>query len=80
MQAFRSIPRLFALISELLEVPGIDYVGPLPTEVQRVTVFSAGVAVGARNPDAARAFIEFFSSAKGLETMSKSGLDPISRY
>ena len=70
----------FQQISELLEVPGIDYVGPLPAEVQRVTVFSAGVAVGARNADAARAFIEFFSSAKGVETMSKSGLDPISRH
>ena len=69
----------FQQISELLEVPGIDYVGPLPAEVQRVTVFSAGVAVGARNPDAARALIEFFASSTGMETMAKSGLDPISR-
>ena len=70
----------FQQISELLEVPGIDYVGPLPAEVQRVTVFSAGVAVGARNPDAARALIEFFASPNGVETMAKSGLDPISRH
>ena len=70
----------FQQISELLEVPGIDYVGPLPAEVQRVTVFSAGVAVGARNPDAARALIEFFASPSGMETMAKSGLDPISRH
>ena len=47
----------FQQISELLEVPGIDYVGPLPAEVQRVTVFSAGVAVGARNPNAARRLV-----------------------
>ena len=70
----------FQQISELLEVPGIDYVGPLPAEVQRVTVFSAGVTVGARNPDAARALIEFFASPIGMETMAKSGLDPISRH
>ena len=70
----------FQQISELLEVPGIDYVGPLPAEVQRVTVFSAGVAVGARNPNAARALIELFASPNGLETMAKSGLDPISRH
>ena len=70
----------FQQISELLEVPGIDYVGPLPAEVQRVTVFSAGVAVGARNPSAARALIEFFASSHGVETMRKSGLDPISRH
>ena len=50
----------FQQISELLPVPGIDYLGPLPPEVQKVTVFSAGVATAARNPDAARALIRFF--------------------
>ena|SRR5688572_21197719 len=68
----------FQQISELLEVPGIDYVGPLPAEVQRVTVFSAGVAAGARNPDVARALIEFLASPSAVDTMAKSGLDPIS--
>ena len=33
----------FQQISELLPIPGIDYVGPLPPEVQKVTVFSAAV-------------------------------------
>jgi molybdate transport system substrate-binding protein len=70
----------FQQISELLEVPGIDYVGPLPEEVQRVTIFSAGVAVSAKSPDAARALIEFFASRTGMETMMKSGLDPIPRH
>jgi len=70
----------FQQISELLEVPGIDYVGPLPPEAQRVTVFSAGVAVGAKNPNAARALIEFFASPDGVEAMAKSGLDPIPRH
>ena len=50
----------FQQISELLPIGGIDYVGPLPAEVQRVTVFSAGVAVGAKSPEAARALIRFF--------------------
>ena len=36
----------FQQISELLPVAGIDYVGPLPREAQRVTVFSAGIVVG----------------------------------
>ena len=70
----------FQQISELWEVSGIDYVGPLPAEVQRVTVFSAGVAVGAKNPNAARALIEFFASPDGVETMVKGGLDPIPRH
>src|SRR6266566_3596023 len=40
----------FQQISELLPVPGIDYVGPLPGDAQQVTVFSAGVATGAKEP------------------------------
>jgi molybdate transport system substrate-binding protein len=69
----------FQQISELLEVQGIDYVGPLPAEVQRVTVFTAAVAAGAKNPDAAQALIDFFTSRTGSETMAKAGLDPIVR-
>ena len=37
----------FQQVSELLPEKGTDYVGPLPPEVQRVTVFSAGLAAGA---------------------------------
>jgi molybdate transport system substrate-binding protein len=70
----------FQQISELLEVPGIDYVGPLPAEVQRVTVFSAGVSTGARSLGAARALIEFLASPTGTDIMAKSGLDPILRH
>jgi molybdate transport system substrate-binding protein len=69
----------FQQISELLEVPGVDLVGPLPPEVQRVTVFSAGVVVGARHPDAARALIEYFLSPAGAEVFAKSGLKPLSQ-
>ncbi|MGD1096456.1 MAG: substrate-binding domain-containing protein, partial [Bryobacteraceae bacterium] len=52
----------FQQISELLPVPGIDYVGPLPAELQRVSLFSAGVATGSKQPDAARALIRFLAS------------------
>ncbi len=67
----------FQQVSELLPIAGIDYVGPLPDEVQRVTVFSAGVSAGARSPEAARALIRFFVSPEGRQAMKKSGLDPI---
>jgi molybdate transport system substrate-binding protein len=66
-------------ISELLPVPGIDYVGPLPPEVQRVTVFSAGVTAGSRNADAARALIRFLASPEAASAVKKSGLEPIPR-
>src|SRR5687767_5724314 len=53
----------FQQTSELLPVAGIDYVGPLPPEVQRVTVFSAAVAAHAGDRAAAEALIRFLASA-----------------
>jgi len=67
----------FQQISELLPVPGVDLVGPLPEEVQKVTVFAGGVAVGAKEPDAARALLQFLSSPAAAEAISKSGLEPV---
>jgi molybdate transport system substrate-binding protein len=67
----------FQQISELLPVKGIDYVGPLPPEVQKVTVFSAGVAAGSKNADAAKALIKFLASAAALPAITKSGLEPL---
>ncbi len=67
----------FQQISELLPIPGIDYVGPLPPEVQKVTVFSAGVVVGAKEPDAARALIKFLASPAAAPAITKSGLEPV---
>jgi molybdate transport system substrate-binding protein len=67
----------FQQISELLPVPGIDFVGPLPSEVQRVSVFTAGIVVGAREPDAARALIKFLASPSAVPAITKSGLEPI---
>jgi len=69
----------FQQTSELLPVPGIDYVGPLPSEVQRVSVFSAGVAVHSRNPAAAQALIRFLASADAAAAVSATGLDPVTR-
>lgn len=63
--------------SELLPVPGIDYVGPLPAELQKITVFSAGVAVGAKEPDAARALISCLASPAAAGAIKKSGLEPV---
>jgi len=67
----------FQQISELLPVAGITYVGPLPNEIQRVTVFSAGVAVSAKSPDAARALIRFLASPAAAAAIEKTGLEPL---
>lgn len=65
----------FQQVSELLPIPGIDYIGPLPPEVQQVSVVAAGLATGARAPEAGRALIEFLASPAALAAIEKSGLE-----
>jgi molybdate transport system substrate-binding protein len=67
----------FQQISELLPEPGIDYVGPLPPGVQRVSVFSAGVAANSRQPAKARALIRLLASPEAADIVAKTGLEPI---
>jgi len=67
----------FQGISELLPVAGIELVGLLPSELQKVTVFSAGVVVGAKEPEAGRALIRFLASPTAAPVIAKSGLEPV---
>jgi molybdate transport system substrate-binding protein len=67
----------FQQLSELLPVPGIAHVTPLPPEVQKVSVFSAGVATSTRDADTARAVIKFFASPEAARAITNSGLEPI---
>ncbi|HUK18233.1 MAG TPA: substrate-binding domain-containing protein [Bryobacteraceae bacterium] len=66
----------FQQISELLPITGIQYVGPLPPQVQRTSIFSAGILSGAQNLDAARAFIQFLASPAAVPVLVKNGLEP----
>jgi molybdate transport system substrate-binding protein len=67
----------FQQISELLPVPGIAHITPLPADVQKVSVFSAGVSETTSNADVARGVIQFLSSHEAAAAISKSGLEPI---
>jgi molybdate transport system substrate-binding protein len=64
-------------ISELKPISGIDIVGPLPDSLQKVTVFSAGIASASKEPEAGKALIKFLGSAAARETIVNSGLEPI---
>src|SRR5258705_1150627 len=66
----------FQQISELVHFPGIDYVGPLPGELQRMTVFSAGVHSGAKRAEAARALVKFLTAPAAAPVIRKHGLEP----
>ena len=63
-----------AQIPELLAVPGVDVVGPLPAELQTVTVFSLGLATEAKATDAAKALIQFLASPAAAPVYKVKGL------
>ena len=67
----------FQQISELRPVPGITIVGPLPEGAQEVTVFSAAIPNGAKNPVEARKLIDFLRSPAVASVVENSGLEPI---
>jgi molybdate transport system substrate-binding protein len=66
----------FQQISELVHIAGIDFVAPLPAEIQLVTVVSGALHAAAAQPDAARAWINFLASAQAAAALKKNGLDP----
>jgi len=67
----------FQQISEILPIDGIDYVGPIPEDVQKVTTFSTGITTRAENPADAQTLIDFLSSAAVASTISSTGLEPV---
>jgi molybdate transport system substrate-binding protein len=66
----------FQQMSELLPVPGIDVIGPLPAEVQQITVFSAGLHARAQAPDAARMLVGFLKAPAAAPVIRKKGMEP----
>jgi molybdate transport system substrate-binding protein len=64
-------------ISELIHVPGVEYVGPLPAAVQKITTISAGIVTNAQHVASANAFVRFLSSPAAVSVMAKHGLDPV---
>jgi putative tricarboxylic transport membrane protein len=67
----------FQQISEILPIEGIDYVGPIPNDVQEVTMFSTGITTRAKNPADAQTLIDFLSSAAVAATIRSTGLEPM---
>jgi len=66
----------FQQISELLHVDGIDVIGPLPAEIQHITVISCGIQAGAKEPDAARALVRFLTAPGARDAIERAGLQP----
>jgi molybdate transport system substrate-binding protein len=67
----------FQQMSELLPVPGIAHITPLPPEVQKVSSFAAGVAAKSPDKALARSAIAFLASPAAAEAITSTGLEPI---
>jgi molybdate transport system substrate-binding protein len=74
MLAAGEIDLAAAQIPELMAVPGVEVVGPLPAELQTVTIFSVGLATEAHEAAAAKALIEFLSGPRAAPVYKTKGL------
>ena len=63
-------------VSELLDVPGIVFVGTIPSEFQFVSVFSAAVVMGSKEVDASKRLIAFLASEKTWPAIRSAGMEP----
>lgn len=63
-------------VAELLPIPGIDLVGPLPGDLQKIIVYSASIPAKAKDADAARAFVKFLTSEAAIAMFKQKGMQP----
>ena len=68
----------FQQLSELMDLPGIQVLGPLPPAIQTLTVFSGGVAVRSDDAGGARALLAFMNTPATAATKQRHGMEPAS--
>jgi molybdate transport system substrate-binding protein len=66
-------------ISELLHVQGLDYVGPIPAELQLIQTFAAAVVAGSNELEASRRLIAFLASDRAAAAIRSNGMEPVER-
>jgi molybdate transport system substrate-binding protein len=64
------------LINELMAVPGVEVLGPLPPELQNYTALHAGVGVGSKDSSAAKALIKFLTTPAAGAVLKAKGQEP----
>ena len=65
-------------IQELVRVPGVEIIGPLPDDLQEPIEFSAGAAVGTAFPEAVRSLIAFLFTQEAAAVIRAKGMEPVS--
>ncbi|HEY6922776.1 MAG TPA: substrate-binding domain-containing protein [Steroidobacteraceae bacterium] len=65
----------FQQLSELMSLPGIEVVGPLPPAIQTITIFSGGISTGCTQPEVARALLDYLAAPAVAQTKSRHGME-----
>jgi molybdate transport system substrate-binding protein len=63
-------------VSELLHVPSVDFVGPIPADIQFVSVFTAAMVTGSKDREASKRLIAFLASESASMAIRRSGMEP----
>ncbi|WP_345815771.1 substrate-binding domain-containing protein [Paraburkholderia sp. PREW-6R] len=67
----------FQQLSELIDLPGIDVIGPMPGAAQTVTVFSAGICTTSQQKESAGTFLSFLASSRSDAAKLSHGMEPV---
>jgi molybdate transport system substrate-binding protein len=70
------VQMVLTLFSEIVPVPGLEILGPLPGEYQSDVKFSAAASTAAKDPDAAQKLIAFLAGPKAASVLKAKGLEP----
>jgi molybdate transport system substrate-binding protein len=66
----------FQQVSELIHETGIEYIGPLPADIQHISRFAGAVHASASNPEGAKAWMRFLADPANAAVIRKHGLEP----
>ena len=66
-------------ISELLHAPGLDFVGPIPKELQLIQTFAAAIVAGSKELEASRKLIAFLASDRAAAAIKDNGMEPVEK-
>jgi molybdate transport system substrate-binding protein len=70
---------VFAPVSEILPVHGVEVLGKFPSEFQSPLMMTAGLGAKAENSEAAKAFVKFLTSSAATPAIKASGMEPVSK-
>jgi molybdate transport system substrate-binding protein len=67
----------FQQLSELLNLAGVEVVGPLPAAIQTLTIFSGGITASCSTPEAARTLLDYMASPAASDVKLRHGMEAV---